>query len=81
MLDYMKEMKQTTNGKYRYITTKYQRMKKIEELIKIRPYKRCELCRLFETGKSNISRYIDEMMLVIPIQEDDERRVFIGEFK
>jgi len=50
-------------------------------LIKIRPYKRCELCKLFCTSRSNISRYINEMMLVIPIQEDESRRVFIGEFK
>jgi hypothetical protein len=81
MLDPMKEIKQSTRGKYRHINTKYQRMKKIEDLIKTRPYKRSELCVLFETGKSNISRYIDEMMLVLPVQEDEQRRVFIGEFK
>ena len=73
----MREMKQSTNGKYRYICTKYQRMRVIEDLLKQRPYKRIELARLFSVHRSMITRLINEMMLVLPVQEDEKRRVYI----
>lgn len=80
MLDPLKELKQTPENKYRFIDSRYQRMRKIEDLIKTKAYKRIELARLFGVNRSTITRIIDEMSLVVPIREDKERRLYIDSF-
>ena len=65
----MSELKQSPYGKYSRFQTKYIRCRKIEELLKQKKYKRSELAKLFGVNRSTISKDINSMSVIIPIQE------------
>ncbi|MCK4825563.1 helix-turn-helix domain-containing protein [bacterium] len=70
MLDYMRELKQSDNGTLSRFHTKYLRCREIEELLKQRKMKRCDIARKLGVNKSTVTRYINDLSLIIPIQEE-----------
>ena len=70
MLDYIRELKQSDSKTLSRFHTKYLRCRKIEEILKQRKIKRVNLARKLGVNKSTITRYINDLSLILPIQEE-----------
>lgn len=78
MLTYL-ELKQTPHGKYSRFETKYLRCRKIEELLASgKRVNRANLAELFNVSKSTITRYIQDLGNIIPIEEDRGRFLYVN---
>jgi len=66
----MREVKQSDYGTFSRFQTKYLRCRKIEEMLKQQKLKRCNIARKLGVNKSTVTRYINDLSLIIPIQEE-----------
>jgi DeoR/GlpR family transcriptional regulator of sugar metabolism len=67
MLD-ITELKQSANGKYSYYEGHYLRCRKIEELLNKKSYTRSELAKLFSVSERTISRNLNDISIIVPIE-------------
>jgi len=70
VLDYIQELKQSDNGTLSRFETKYLRCRKIEEILKQRKIKRVDLARKLNVNRSTVTRYINDLSLLITIREE-----------
>lgn len=76
-LDPIKDLKQTAHGKYSLFETKYQRCRKIEELLKQRKMRRADIAREFGINRSTAGRYVNDLSSVVPIKEDSNGYLYV----
>ncbi len=70
MLDYMRELKQSNYGTLSRFQTKYLRCRKIEEMLIHSRIKRVTIAIRLGVNRSTVSRYINDLSLILPIQEE-----------